>query len=128
PGLAIGRYSAEQGGLVLDMAGGTVLRLIPGEPDAAARALWRRAAWNLFAAVVIGGAVNGAIFGVLKAKGASAALVSTSSTGSEASSLHEAVSHGDLATAERLVQEGMPVDAREYDGSTALAHAPDGKT
>jgi hypothetical protein len=84
--------------------------------------LWRSAIGTLTAAVVMAVVVNAAIFGVLRAREAQ-----PHASGS-AASLDDAVRAGDLAAAERLVRRGSPVGAREYDGSTPLAHAPDAKT
>src|SRR5439155_11764510 len=62
---AIGRYSAEKGGLVQDIGGGNPLRLIRGDAQVSSSALWKQAAGRIFGAIIFAAVVNGALFGLL---------------------------------------------------------------
>ncbi len=122
---AIGRYSAEKGGLVHDTS--HPLQLLPGDASVAAGTLWRKAAWTLVGAVVFGAILNGVVFGVLKAHKPGPPIALSKETIQEnTQALHDAARESNLARIEQLVRRSTPVDARDEEQTTPLMRASNG--
>jgi len=121
---AIGRYSAEKGGLIPDM--NTPLQFVRGDAVASSSALWRKARGAIIGSLFFAAVINGGMFAVLKlAKGKIAMPKSRQQAERDVNFLHAAARDGELEAMQRYVAGGVAVDARDLDGMTPLMRARD---
>jgi hypothetical protein len=125
---AMGRYSAEKGGLV--QTTDEPLSLARGDAKVSAAALRIKASQALFAAFVFAAIVNGALFGVLKlTHGRTIGIPkSAEQKRKEIDAVHDASRSGNTSAVEAAVAGGMSADARDAEGMTPLMRATDAKT
>jgi hypothetical protein len=108
-----------------------VVRLIRGDPATVAGALWWQACWYALLGAVIAAICNVAILGLgfaIDGKSPLAFAVSTVHNRLSRDAprdFHRAVKASDIKTMEDLTKRGLPVDARDEDGRTALTIASD---
>jgi ankyrin repeat protein len=124
---AIGRYSAEKGGLIPDI--NTPLQIVRGDAVASSAALWRKARGTVVAALFFAAVINAGLFGVLHFAGNRKIAIPKSSEEVRQSvdGLHNAARNGDLPAIQRYVAAGMSVDSRDDEGKTPLMRAADAK-
>jgi hypothetical protein len=127
----IGRFSAEKGGVIPDFTGGSVVQLVRGDPGSVAGSLWWKTARSIVAGILIAALGNYALFAYVKTIGSKSPIAVARAIARkplEPVELHRAVKVSDRAAMGSLLQQGMSVDARDEDGRTALAIAPDART
>lgn len=127
---AIGRYSAEKGGLVQDLGGGNPLRLIRGDARMSSGALWTQAAGRIIGSLIFAAVVNGLLFGFLNMQGGKPIAIPKSQrqTRQDIEALHDASRHADIPGMERLLAKGTPVDGRDGEQATPLIRAGNART
>src|SRR5258706_534186 len=122
---AIGRWSAAKHGLI-PPAGG-VIRLLQGDPQKIVKGLWSKCISNLIGGLVVAAIVNGAVYMLLQIAAGKSKLFAETPMAMHAihrDEMHQAVSGGNIAAAEKLVNNGTGVDVRD-SGRTPLAIAQD---
>jgi hypothetical protein len=123
---AIGRWSAAKHGLI-PPAGG-VIRLLQGDPQKIVKGLWGKCISGVISYFVFAALVNGAVYTLLQvASGKSKIWAETpvARHSIHAEEMRQAVSGGDIAAVEKLMNNGTGIDVRDSDGRTPLAIAPD---
>jgi hypothetical protein len=123
---AIGRWSAARHGLIPPHGG--VIRLLQGDPQKIVSGLWRKCVGNLIGALIVGAAVNGAVYTLLQVSAGKSKLFAETAVAKH--SIHrdemvDAVSNGNMAAVQKLFENGTGVDVRDSGGRTTLAVAPD---
>lgn len=114
---ASGKYDAGRRALVPGANG--AIRLIAGSAEEAADVLARKARSALVPAIVMFLVLNGIVFGLRAIAPAHAATAKRAKPGNVQTYL-DAAYNDDLPTLQKMVSEGMPVDAHLDDGTTAL--------
>jgi uncharacterized protein len=123
---AIGRWSATKHGLI--PPAGAVIRLLRGDPQKIVRDLWRKCINNIIGGLIVAAVINGAIYMLLQVAAGKSKLFAETPVARHsihAEEMHQAVTSGNVAAAEKLFQNGTGVDARDSSGRTTLAVAPD---
>jgi len=123
---AIGRWSASKHGLI-PPAGG-VIRLLRGDPQLIVKGLWSKFTGNLIGGLIVAAVVNGAVYMLLQvATGKSKLFFETPMAmhSIHRDEMFQAVSGGNIAVAEKLMNNGTGIDVRDSDGRTPLAIAED---
>ncbi|HJT16208.1 MAG TPA: ankyrin repeat domain-containing protein [Thermoanaerobaculia bacterium] len=125
---AMGRYSAEKGGLVQNAD--APLSLARGDAAVSAAGLRTKASQALMTAFVLAAIVNGALFAVLKiTHGKTIAMPkSAEQKRNDVVAVHEASRSGNTSAIQAAVTGGMAVDVRDSDGMTPLMRATDANT
>jgi hypothetical protein len=125
---AMGRYSAEKGGLVQNTD--APLSLARGDAAVNAEGLRIKASQALMTAFVFAAIVNGALFGILKlTHGKTIAMPkSAEQKRKDVDAMHDASRSGNTPAIQAAVTAGMAVDVRDADGMTPLMRATDAKT
>jgi hypothetical protein len=124
---AIGRWSASKRGLV---PGGTngVIQLLRGDPQKVTRGLWGKCVRNVIGGLIVGGLVNGGVYLLLQiAAGKTDFFRGTpvANHSIHANEMLDAITSGNVAAAEKLVNNGTGTDVRDSDGRTPLAKVTD---
>jgi Ankyrin repeats (3 copies) len=123
---AIGRWSSTKHGLV--PPSGSVIRLIRGDPQQVVSTLRGKAVANIIGCIIVAAIVNGGIFMVLQVAAGKSSLFHDTPLARHSfhgDEMHEAVSAGNIAAAEKLASNGTGIDVRESGGRTPLAMAQD---
>jgi hypothetical protein len=123
---AIGRWSAEKHGLT-PPAGG-VVRLLQGDPQKVVKGLWGKCIANLIGCLIVAGLVNGAVYTLLQVAAGKSKIWADTPIAKHSihrDEMHEAVSSGNIAGAETLMNNGTGIDVRDSSGRTPLAMAQD---
>ena len=124
---AIGRYSADKGGLIPDLS--NPLRLIRGDAQMSSSALWKQAFSRLFGAIIFAAVVNAALFGLMNFHRKPIAFPKTDEQRrADIEQMHTASRNGEVPVLARLAAKGMDVDSRDLEEATPLMRAADGKT
>ena len=123
---AIGRWSAAKHGLI-PPAGG-VIRLLQGDPQKIVSGLWRKCIGSVIGGLIVAALVNGAVYTLLQVAAGKSKLFAETPVAKH--SIHgdemvDAVSNGNLATVQKLYENGTGVDVRDSGGRTTLAVAQD---
>ena len=126
---AIGRYSAEKGGLIQDFGSGSALRLIRGDAQMSSSALWKQAAGRIIGAIIFAAIVNGALFGYLRIHPKPIAVPKSDRQATlDSEHMHAAARDGEIPAMEKLLAQNTEVDVRDAEQATPLMRAGDGKT
>ena len=122
---AIGRYSAEKGGLIPDA--NSPMQIVRGDAAASSAALWKKAAGAVIGSLFFAAVINGGLFVVLKFAGGKRIAIPKSREAAhrDIEGLHRAARDGELSAVQRYVTDGMPVDSRDIEGMTPLMRAAD---
>jgi hypothetical protein len=123
---AIGRWSASKHGLIPPAAGG--IRLLQGDPQKVVKGLWSKCIGNLIGGLIVAAVVNGAVYMLLQVAAGKSKLFAETPMAMHAihrDEMHQAVSGGNIAAAEKLANNGTGIDVRDSDGRTPLAIAQD---
>jgi hypothetical protein len=123
---AIGRWSAAKHGLI-PPAGG-VIRLLQGDPQKIVSGLWRKTVGGVIGGLIVAAVVNGAVYTLLQISAGKSKLFAETPVAKHsihAEEMVDAVSNGNLATVQKLFENGTGVDVRDSGGRTTLAVAQD---
>ncbi|HUJ15614.1 MAG TPA: ankyrin repeat domain-containing protein [Thermoanaerobaculia bacterium] len=125
---AMGRYSAEKGGLV--KSADAQLSLARGSGEVSAAMLRQKAGQALVASIVFAAIVNGALLLVLTAAHGKKIepRKSADQVRRDVNSMQNAAASGNTTKVEAAIAGGMDVDARDEEGSTALMRTGDPDT
>jgi len=121
---AIGRWSAAKHGLI-PPAGG-VIRLLQGDPQKIVKNLWSKCISNLIGGLIVAAIVNGGVYMILQIVTGKSKLLAETPMAMHSihrDEMHQAVSSGDIAAAEKLVNNGTGIDVRDSGRRTPLAQA-----
>ncbi len=123
---AIGRWSASKHGLVPPVSG--VIRLIQGNPRQVVKSLWGKCIANAAGCLIVAALVNGGVYMLLQVAAGKSKFWAETPVAKHSfhrDEMHQAVSGGNIAAAERLFNNGTGIDVRDSDGRTPLAIAQD---
>jgi hypothetical protein len=123
---AIGKWSAAKRGIVPGGSTG-VIQLMRGEPQKVVGGLWGKFARNLIGGLIVAALVNGAVYLLLQVAAGKTTVFRGTPVAEHSihrDEMHRAVGGGDIAAAQKLVDNGTGIDVKDSDGRTPLATAP----
>jgi len=121
---AIGRWSAAKHGMI-PPAGG-VIRLLRGDPQKIVQGLRSKSVNNLIGGLIVAAIFNGAVYMILQVATGKSKLFAETPIAMHSihrDEMHQAVTSGNIAAAEKLASNGTGIDVRDSGGRTPLAEA-----